>query len=325
MKYLSQELAKFHEQIRYAVSQYESPKVNRVDIQNIVICGLGGSGIAGHIIKNYFLDKLQLPVEVVADYTVPKYVSKHTLAIMCSYSGNTEETLSAYTIAREKGAQIIALTKGGQLMQLANEHGYTVYQAENGFQPRVALGYPLGYLLMLFFDLLGLQKKAELVALADKVSNAPDYIERSAKLAAKFKATIKQKFVIIADAYYEGLGVRLANQIQENAKLEAFCVVLPEANHNVIESYYEAWPSNYIFLNSGINQRTNLRFHFIKDLLKKYNSISAEIVVTDTSLVSLVETAYLVDWLSLQLADISGGVSNQIPNINDLKQFLAAH
>lgn len=325
MKYLSQELTKFHEQIRYAVNRYESPKVNRAEIQNIVICGLGGSGIAGHIIKNYFLDKLLIPVEVVADYTVPKYVSKHTLAIMCSYSGNTEETLAAYEIVREKGAQIIALTKGGQLMQLATEHGYTVYQAETGFQPRVALGYPLGYLLMLFFELLGLQKKAELLALADTVSNAPDYIERSAKLAAKFKATIKQKFVIIADVYYEGLGVRLANQIQENAKLEAFCVVLPEANHNVIESYYEAWPSNYIFLNSGINQRTNLRFHFIKDLLKKYKSVSAEITVMDTGLVSLVETAYLVDWLSLQLADISGGVSNQIPNINDLKQFLAAH
>lgn len=325
MKYLSQELSKFHEQLRYAIENYRSPSIDRAKIQQIVICGLGGSGIAGQLIRNYFLDKMPYPVEVIADYTLPRYVGEHALAILCSYSGNTEETLQTYSIAREKGAQMIVISKGGTISAWAEEHGYTLYKAESGFQPRVALGYPLGYLLSLFFDLLGQAKKADLLHLADRLSNSRDYEERSEALVKPFKNSLNQKFVIVTDVNFEAVAIRLANQIQENAKIEAFVVTLPEANHNVIESYYQAWPSNYIFLNSGVSKRTNLRFHFVKELLKKYGMPTAEIQVMDTDLIGLTEAVYLCDWISLQLADQLGAVSNTVPNINELKKFLSEH
>ncbi len=323
MKYLGQELSKFHKQLKFAINQYQSPKIDKAKVQNIVICGLGGSGIAGQIIKNYFADKMHLPVDVVADYVLPKYVSTHTLVIACSYSGDTEETLNAYAIAHEKGAQIVVITKGGKLLALAEEHGYTVYKAEGGFQPRVALGYSLGYLLMLFYDLLGQHKTPELLLLTDKMSNASDYIARSASLVSAFDKTIKQKYIIVADTYYQALAVRLANQIQENAKLEAFAVILPEANHNVIETYYEKWDGNYIFLNSGSHLRTNQRFYFIKELIKKQGNSMMEIPVADNSLSSLLDSAYLNDWISLQIADKVSAISNTVPNINELKKFLS--
>ncbi|SMO60905.1 bifunctional phosphoglucose/phosphomannose isomerase [Solitalea koreensis] len=321
MNYISQELKQFSKQIKYAVDNYKSHGISADSISNIVICGMGGSGIAGRIIKSYFNDKIAVPVEIVNDYSLPRYTGPSTLTIFCSYSGNTEETVAAYQIAREKGCKIIAITGGGQLQAKANADENRVYHVEGGLQPRMALGSPLTYLFLIFFDLLGQYKNADLTKIAEFASNTDDYINQSGEIVNRFAESVSNKYIIICDPFFEGVAIRFAQQINENAKLEAFVNVLPEANHNSIESYYGKQNTNFIFINSRSSNRTNLRFAFLKELLGE--AVVAEILVKDTSLNALYHNIYLLDWMSLQIANKVGAVSNQIANINSLKEFLS--
>jgi glucose/mannose-6-phosphate isomerase len=289
-----------------------------------VICGMGGSGIAGLMIKKYFAPKAPFPIEVIPDYTIPGYVNAHTLVILCSYSGNTEETLNCARLAKESGAQLLAITTGGALQTWANQHNVPVFGMEKGFQPRVALGSPLSYLFLIINDVLGVQAKADLSSYIKTLESWEDFSNHARGLAEPFFSRLQHKFVIVCDTYFEALGIRLANQIQENAKLEAFVQVLPEANHNAIESYVKTLDSNVIILNSGINKRTNHRFSFFKhELLDKLNITYVQVDVSDTSFKSILHTAYTCDWLSLHLANHLNVVSNQVPIINQLKNYLS--
>lgn len=322
MNYLGPELEKFADQIDYAIKNYHSHGKKISDFKHIVISGLGGSGISGKIIKSYYINKIDIPIETVSDYQLPKFVNSDTLVILCSYSGNTEETISSYTDAQLKGATCMVLTVGGKLAELAEQSNVPVYRAVGGYQPRVAFGYPITYLFLIFSELLGLKIDAELEGIKKAMSNVDDFKRRSEFIKSQFKTTIRNKYVIIASPDMEGLAIRFAQQVQENAKLEAFVVVIPEANHNVIESYYQKWNSNYIMLNSGSNQRINLRFSFIKNLLESYGSFVHEMETKALSMEHLYDTVFLMDWLSIQIAHEVGAVSNQIKNIIDLKNFL---
>ena len=87
------------------------------EFNNILVCGLGGSGIGGKLVAGWLTNELDIPINFCQDYTLPKYVNTKTLVIASSYSGDTEETLSAVEQAHEKGAYIIAVTSGGQLAE----------------------------------------------------------------------------------------------------------------------------------------------------------------------------------------------------------------
>ncbi len=323
MKYIAEELKKFSHQIKFAVENYTNHGVKQKDFDNALIGGLGGSGIAGRMIKNYFNDKLDFPIEVVSDYSLPKYIGSRSLVILSSYSGNTEETIAMYHDAKQRGCKIVVLTTGGQLLKLAQADGILYYLAEAASQPRMALGYPFTYLFLLFFEFLGQEKKADFLQISSRVAHNDDYITRSADLFKTFAHTVKNKFVIICDPVFEGIAIRFAQQIQENAKHEAFVSVIPESNHNVIETYYNDTHSNFVFFNSGFNKRTGLRFAFLKDLLKKHNGVIEEIHITDQSIATIFDTIFLLDWLSLQIADSLHAVSNTVPNIMALKGFLS--
>lgn len=324
MNYLGPELAKFSEQIEYAMKNYTSHGKKLSDFKHIVISGLGGSGIAGRVIKSYYLNKINIPLETVSDYQLPAFVNKDTLVILCSYSGNTEETLSAYNDAKSKGAYCLVLSTGGKISEAATSDNFIVYKAETGYQPRVAFGYPITYLFMIFAELMGENLNDTLSQIKAKVSSTDHYIRRAQYVRHEFKASIRNKYVIIASPDMEALAIRFAQQVQENAKLEAFVVVIPEANHNVIETYYQKWNSNYIMMNSGENERINLRFKFIKDLLESYGSKVLELDVKPISIETIYDVVFVMDWVSLQLADEVVAVSNQIKNIIDLKNFLSS-
>ncbi len=325
MNYLGTELAQFSDQIRYALNHYTSHGIAKDEIDHVVLCGLGGSGIAGRIAKNYFSDKLDLPIELVADYQLPRFVNERSLVVLCSYSGNTEETIAMYESAKAKASKRIVITVGGSLGELARRDGVRLYEAPGGYQPRVAFGYPFTYLILIISELMGLSEQADLITVAERVKNVDDYKQQTALLREKLKATIKQKYVIVCDPVNEGIAIRFAQQVQENAKLEAFVSVIPEANHNMIESYYEKHDTNFIFLNSGSNQRINMRMFFIQELLAKYDSTVLEIIPREATLDTVFHTVYLFDWLSLQIADEVQAVSNSIVNINNLKTFLTKH
>jgi glucose/mannose-6-phosphate isomerase len=143
-----------YKQIEFAISNsYPKFDFNIGEINNIVISGLGGSAIAGDLIKNFLKDELKIPVLVNRNYHLPKFADKKTLIICSSYSGNTEETLSVCNEAIKRNCKIICISTGGELEKLATLNNIPIISLQKGFQPRFALGLSFSTLLILFSKL----------------------------------------------------------------------------------------------------------------------------------------------------------------------------
>ncbi|MDX5321488.1 MAG: SIS domain-containing protein, partial [Bacteroidota bacterium] len=145
----------FYEQLEYVQKHYSAHGLKAEQFNHLVAGGLGGSGIGATIAKSLFSNRMPIPVEVINDYSLPHYVNERSLVILGSYSGNTEETLSLLEQALDRKATIVIVTAGGQLMDKAKSLGLPYYTIETGFQPRMALGYSLGFMLKIFGELLG--------------------------------------------------------------------------------------------------------------------------------------------------------------------------
>lgn len=318
-----QSLENFSEQFEYAINQYRAHGKNIHKFRNVIIGGLGGSGIGGRIARAYFINEMPIPVEVFSDYSVPAYANEQTLAILCSYSGNTEETLTMFGEAQEKGCEIIIMAAGGTLTELARKYELPTYTIALGYQPRMTLGFALSNLLLILGELLGKDLKPILTDLQEQFKNHETAILRAKEMHDCFKDQIANTFVIVTDAAYEAVGIRVCQQIQENAKGEAFMSVLPEANHNMIESYYQKRDNNFLFLNSGNNERVNARFEFLNQLLTEKGNRIYQYPIQDSSLYSLFEVIHACDWLSIWASDDKKENNMEVGIIMDLKGYLA--
>lgn len=316
-------LRKFSYQINYAVNNYKPHGLRATDFSNIIIAGLGGSGIGGQIVKAYFLNDMPVPVNCVADYNLPAYANEKTLVIAASYSGNTEETISVFNDAKARGCKILALTTGGKLEELASANNVHTLKVEAGFQPRMALGFSLTYLVMLMGELVGKDYKEELNNIATTLAETELYHEEADAMYQEIRSRIKSKFVVLADGPLEPIAIRFAQQIQENAKHECFVHALPEMNHNVIESYYDTLDSVFFVMNSSQNERVNLRFDFITGLLEVENHKVLTMQLEQYNLMSIYELIHRLDWVSLMVADERRVDSLNVPNIMSLKEYLA--
>ena len=131
-------IAQFSQHLRDALSIIDTFQFKAADraVQNVMITGLGGSGIGGSAIADLVASEAKVPITVNKNYDIPGFVGPHTLVIACSYSGNTEETLQAVAKAEAKGAIIACISSGGQLKALADEKGYNCLSMIGGFAPR---------------------------------------------------------------------------------------------------------------------------------------------------------------------------------------------
>ena len=117
----------FPEQCRNAekiVMGFDVMNAFKSQYKNIVIAGVGGSAIGADLVRSYVSDDAKIPIIVNRNYTLPHFVGKESLLVASSYSGNTEETLSAYRDAKDKNAKIIAITSGGELEKMAKADGF---------------------------------------------------------------------------------------------------------------------------------------------------------------------------------------------------------
>jgi len=315
-------LKQFNYQINFAINNYSNHGLSCSQFNNVLIGGLGGSGIGGRLVKNVFANVFPLPVEVVADYTLPAYVNEKTLVILGSYSGNTEETLTMFEEVQKRGSHIIILTSGGKLDELAKENNLKTYFIEPGFQPRMALGFSLTYLIQIFGDLVGSSKSDELKTVANLFEDCSEYQKDAEEVFNAIQSRSKSKFVVLSDGPFESVATRFAQQIQENAKHECFTHVVPEHNHNVIESYYGTLDTVFFFLDSNANSRVSARFDFLVGLLEVENHKIIEMGVEQFTIASVYQTIHRLDWISLLVADAKKVDSLNVPNIASLKSYL---
>ncbi len=187
---------------------------------NVVLAGMGGSGIAGKIFQELYS---KMPVYTIDDYNVPDFVSEKSLFIAISYSGNTEETLSALEFAKKRGAKSVAITSGGRLEALADE----VVRIPKGLQPRSALGYMLMPLVRAF----GAFTEADIGEARETLKGIDEENASERALAGEIGRG-RYIPVIYGLAPYKSVAYRWKTQFNENAKVIAYSSSFPELNHN---------------------------------------------------------------------------------------------
>ena len=188
----------------------------------------------------------------------------------------------------------------------------------------MTVGQGLGFISMIVGELLGEDHRPIIQGIRDYFEENRDRQKQSGEQIFNFfKNTIRKKFVIVADREYAPVAVRFTQQLQENSKLEGFVNVLPEANHNAIESYTDRLDTNFIMLYSNQNPRVAARFDFLISHLELDNNIVLPMQIPEYSLQAIFDVIYRLDWVSVLLANELGSDLMNVPIIMNLKGFLS--
>jgi len=238
------DLAKTPDYCRDAIKRAKQARVPEgVNPKNIVVVGMGGSAIGGEILQGWLRDTLPIPIEICRDYTLPAYVNKDTLVFANSYSGNTEETLTAFLTAIHRKCTVLTVTSGGQLLAFCKKLQVPHAIIPAGLQPRAAIPYTF-FPLPVLMEKLGILSNIETeleeaIHVLERVAkaNAPDTPaknNRAKQLATEIMGTIP---VIYGFRQYSSVAHRLKAQFNENSKVPSKSEVFPELNHNETVGY----------------------------------------------------------------------------------------
>ncbi|NNF01621.1 MAG: bifunctional phosphoglucose/phosphomannose isomerase [Bacteroidia bacterium] len=321
-------IADFTKHLRNAMEIGESATIKKDSdkIRNVLVTGLGGSGIGGTIIGTLIEKELNVPLLVNKDYFLPNWVNEHTLLVVCSYSGNTEETLNALKIAEEKGAKIVAITSGGKLLDRALDRSYDHIKIPGGLPPRAAFGlsFPQLFYMLNGVGLISDSFKSKLQSSIDLLDKEEENIKASAKaLAGKLHNKIP---IIYSSPMYEGTAVRFRQQINENSKMLCWHHVVPEMNHNELVG----WTTKnddlavVMFRSNDDFFRTEKRIEITKEIASKYTANINEVRAMGSDLIE--QSFYLIhfgDWVSWYLSEIKAIDATEVNVIDYLKSELA--
>lgn len=295
-------------------------------INNVLLCGLGGSGIGATIITQVVSSSCKLPITVNKDYKIPAFVGEHTLVICCSYSGNTEETLEMLEQAQVTGAEIACITSGGKLEEIAAENNYNCIVIEGGHPPRAAFGLSFPHLFKLFhhYGVIEHNYFNEFLNAIKTIDSCEGAIQEEAQaVTAKLVNKIP---IIYADANYEGVATRLRQQINENSKMLCWHHVIPEMNHNELVGWTNKNEDLAVVMlrNDDDYRRTQVRMGINKTVFQKYTSTIIEIYSKGNSrLEKMLYLIHLGDWISYFLGEHNGVDIVEVDVITYLKSELA--
>jgi glucose/mannose-6-phosphate isomerase len=305
-------------------------------VSSVVVFGMGGSAIGGEIVKGYVEDRLAVPFEVVRGYSAPAYVGPSTLAVISSYSGNTEEALSAYRAAAGRGARIVCSTTGGKLADLAEAGGNDTVRIPPGLPPRAAIGYGLVPLVVLLGRLGLIDDPSEEIAdTIDTARGASDAFgievpatENPAKeLAEWLDAGVP--VVYGSEPRTAPIASRWRAQFAENSKVWAHSAALPELDHNEIVPLGEEGEGprgkRVVFLRDAEDHpRVALRVEITGRVLEGAGAAVREVTSFGRSrLARLFSLVMLGDFTSLYLAALGGADPTAIAPIDRLKRALS--
>ncbi|MDC0029052.1 bifunctional phosphoglucose/phosphomannose isomerase [bacterium] len=300
-------------------------KTNK-SFSSILICGLGGSGIGGTIVKDLISKDISIPIETSKGYDIPGFVNEKTLVIACSYSGNTEETLSALNKCLEKNAEVVIVCSGGKLQDLALEKELNHIIIPGGNPPRAMFGYGFTQLFFVLnnYGIINDSFKADFENSILLINTEQENIKKTAQDISK-KLFNTTPIIYVADGF-EGVAVRFRQQINENSKMLCWHHVVPEMNHNELLG----WRTNVentsvIYLrNESDYYRNKTRIDINKSVIEKYTSNISEIWSLGNS--SIERSLYLInvgDWISWYLSELNNVDAIEIDVINYLKEKLS--
>ena len=296
------------------------------EIRNILICGLGGSGIGGTIVSDIISSKVNIPIAATKDYSIPNFVNEHTLVIANSYSGNTEETLYALEKCQARGAEIAVITSGGKLKTIAEENKYNNIIIPGNQPPRAMFGYAFTELFFMLnhYGIIDDSFKSDFDKAITLIDTEKADIQKQAMNLAK--KMYKQTPVIYVAKGFEGVAVRFRQQLNENSKMLGWHNVVPEMNHNELLG----WRTNVndlavvYFRNKCDYDRNQIRMDINKKVISKFTSNITEIWSKGDSLIE--NSLYHIsvgDWTSWYLSEMNNVDAIEIDVIDFLKRELA--
>lgn len=258
------------------LQQQYQVSIKATQIENVVVAGMGGSALAATFVATW--PGVKVPFEIARNYDIPSYVGGDTLFIASSYSGNTEETLSALEKAQKQGATIAVISAGGKLAEIAKAENYPLYELPSDFQPRMAVFYNFSALVQLLIS-VGLLESS----VWDEVAAVSEYIKNESKswradvqtrqnLAKQIALDVVGKSPVIytSNLLYPA-AYKWKINFNENAKNVAWCNQFPEFNHNEFlgwSSHPVEKPYAPIFLQSSFDHpQIKKRFEVSEKLL----------------------------------------------------------
>lgn len=328
------------DQIKQVWEEREQIQIQvQAPIRNIVVAGMGGSALGADLVKHLYKEQLSVPLEICKDYDLPAFVDEHSLVVLSSYSGSTEETLSCAKQAQDKKALIAVIAAGGELAKLAKENNYPCFiinpKANPSNQPRMATAYNIMALLVLldkasllkftqedYYQILDAVNVSTLKYLAE-VSQE----QNQAKILAYL--CVERRPILVGASFLEGALHIVTNQFNENAKMFADYKILPEMNHHLLEglTFPKSNPLHHFFVffqsalyRPQIQQRLDLSREAVEKLDFETLTIDLE---SDNKLMQAFELMVLGSFSNLYLAYLEGTDPCPIPMVDWFKANLA--
>jgi len=304
--------------------------------KNILVLGMGGSAIGGDLLSHYLADELSIPLLVIRGYEVPKFVGEDSLVFAVSYSGNTEETISALNKSLNAKAKVIALTSGGKFAELSKEKNFPFIKVPIGIQPRAAIPY-------LFFPMLKVLERMGLIKeINQEIKEALDILQGLCRayssesplknnLAKKIALKLYQYLPLVygSEGLLEAVAMRWKTQINENSKWPCFWNVFSELNHNEIVGYeIENNINRLVKIIYLEDKEGSLRINQRREITQKIigNKV-AEFITCHSSgkgkLARMFSLIYLGDLVSYYLAILNQVDPSPVACIENLKKELA--
>lgn len=312
----------------------ENSEIDDRQITNVVLGGMGGSALAALVAKSWLKDQLNVPFEIYRTYDIPEYVSSGTLFIASSYSGNTEETLSALEQAQNVDALVAIIASGGQLIDKAKNGNMPYVEIPSGMQPRMAVNYNLKALVSLLVH-FGLCSKASL----DEISNSANWLaEETAnwmpniETEKNYAKQLAMQIVGKTPIFYSGsvnspVGYKFKISLNENGKNVAYCNEYPEVSHNE----FIGWTSHPVdkpfavfdLVSSYDHPQVLKRFELSQRLLSGKRPHAFRIELKGESILNqLLWGSILADFVGIYVGILNGVDPTQVDLIEKLKNEL---
>lgn len=327
---MDQLIAEFPQQLKEALEIGAAAKFtkNPKPIRNVLVAGLGGSGIGANFVIEFTRHECKVPFSVTKGYDLPAWVNESTLLICSSYSGNTEETLTTLELGIERNAKIVIITSGGKLLKRAQELGIDYIQLPAGKpSPRACLGYSFVQQIYILkhFRLIGKSLIADVRKALSLLKKEQKDIQKRAKILAN---SIHQKTTIIYTSdRMEAVAIRFRQQLNENSKVLCWHHVIPEMNHNELVGWtpQEGRFAVIMFRNSDDFKRNGIRMDITKDVVAQFADTTIELWSKGDSLCERsMYYVHLGDWVSFYLSELRSGTdANEVKVIDYLKNELA--
>jgi len=326
-------LQSFNSQLITSLKLTERLLLQPLDFEpaHIVLAGMGGSGIGANIVQTLYQEQLKQPLLVVKNYHVPNFVCEQTLFIACSFSGNTEEIISATGEAHRMGAKIIIISKGGKLKEIAQKEqiDFVEIPHQGPMCPRGNLGFSFTILLgvLAHLKLIDQSFREQIHAF---LRNTEDLLAEQKTLAQQFTTQVFEKNILIySDTLLAPIALRFQQQINENAKQFAHINIFPELNHNELVGWrfpVKFWEQTALFLmDSGHDHfRTQMRMKISRQDFEQAGATVIDLPQWGTSLLEqYLHHIVLTDWLSYYLALANDVDPFPVEPIDRLKRELA--